>query len=109
VLVILAGKLGQFIGFSVQIISKSRLFFRAELATQLFSFALQLVGPLDHDLILGHISLSHRLIGQLEIIDVCIVALDVFVCGLAAECRAYIAASSWGRLGRRGRCFFGRL
>ena len=91
-LVILVGELGQFIGLSIQIISKSRLLFRTELTTQLFSFALQFVGPLDHCLILGHISLSHRLIGQLEIIDVRIIALDIFVCGLAAECRAFIAA-----------------
>ena len=91
-LVILVGELGQFVGLSIQIISKSRLFFRTELTTQLFSFALQFVGPLDHCLILGHISLSHRLIGQLEIIDVRIITLDIFVCGLAAECRAFIAA-----------------
>ena len=91
-LVILVGELGQFIGLSIQIISKSRLFFRTELTTQLFSFALQFVGPLDHCLILGHVSLSHRLIGQLEIIDVRIIALEKLVCGLAAECRAFIAA-----------------
>jgi len=91
-LVILAGELGQFVGPSIQIISKSCLFLGTEFATQFFSLALQFVGPLDHGLIFRHISLFHRLIGQLEIIDIRIIALDIFVCGLAAECWAYIAA-----------------
>jgi hypothetical protein len=52
------------------------------------------VSALDHRLILGHIPAFHCLISQLEIIDIRLIALDIFICRLAAECRVFVAAGS---------------
>jgi hypothetical protein len=74
-LAVLAGELRKFVGLFVQIVGEPLLFVGTEFAAKLFTFGLEFAGALNHNLILAHITLFHRLISRFEVIDVGVITL----------------------------------
>jgi len=74
-LAVLAGELRKFVGFFIQIVGEPFLLIGTEFATQLFAFGLEFPGALNHNLVLAHITLFHRLISRLEVIYVRVITL----------------------------------
>ena len=82
---ILAGELGKFVCFLIQIIRKPFLLVRTEFTAKFLTLGLEFPGTLDHGLVLGHVALLHCVISHFEVVYIGVIALQIFVSRLAAE------------------------
>ena len=76
---ILAGELGKFVRFLIQIIGEAFLLVRTEFTAKFLTLGLEFPGALNHGLVLGHIALLHCVISHFEVVYIGVIALQILV------------------------------